>query len=451
MICHPLYALLIVMCPTKRYSASSSGATSQSDAPSPFLDLSQEQWYYTPNLANIDYNDVDTYTSLFGEEWDAGKDSAADFSHANDTNFCHSKDGLDSRVNCNGILQPHTDSCVLHRQDIDDRPSWIPTGARQINRSAKLVSASHSQSSSFPALKWQNGISKEKIAYLYRKLTADWPADLTSETRKNWETRVSKFLNVRPGLVQKLLANDSRVWTDMLTWADPKAMSGRERGLKGGKKVRGNYPATFTWLVGEMLTSDKDEMFERLSKYWGGISNAAIQGRFAQYVEKYGEITSPEPLLDKDDATFQHAADLIFLSVDGSKKAAENPNAGKNDALHQKQIKSAVRKAKQKRLNAARYTTGQAWMRDLSPDEIDKVHEAVSSYWVDSMDRRRVQYNLVSVNDYLQKHQDLLNKIQAGDDNAAWQVAIATVKKTHEMKSRIWDPPEEKSPTARSR
>lgn len=309
---------------------------------------------------------------------------------------------------------------------------------------SKKPKKSNTDTRGFTPLKWQHDIPRPLIRQLYFELTRDWPL-LEEKAGRQWDISISRYLDHRPTIVQGLFASDQKAWQEALDWCKAESMIARSMAYsRSTQRKRQNRLIKVNWLAGQILSFEKDRIFERLAKYWNNVALTAIQGRITSYVKAHGKIHSPEPLLDKDEAVFRKAADLIFLPSDRPRLALRHPDAGANDSLHQPSTQYGVMdehgrpihlpyQPTQKRPSARRYHTPHSWLDTMSISEIDLIHAAVAKHYAQNIKAQKRLSLLLSVNEYLERNPGHLYLIKAGSDYVAWQVAKDTSKQPYYM------------------
>lgn len=303
----------------------------------------------------------------------------------------------------------------------------------------------------FASVSWTRGLSKAKRDNLYAQVTYAWPTDLDLRIAKRWDSSLSKWLGKDPYLIQGLLSGNEKSFREVWEWCQPGKMAARSMKRAGSSTAKRTRTMTnrlveVKWLAGKIFYDDKTKIVSRLSDFWEGTSKAATYSRLINYTNTYGVIQSPEPLLSDDKDEFEYAASLIAIGPIDNKRAVRHVDAGENDILHQYSaqyskygdiiaLQSQSLKQDQIRLTAKRYTSGQAWLHNLSPSQIDLIHNLIASHWIDNLYRHKKSEYFVVANEYLGSHPNSLMRLKQGDDQEAWQIARAIAEKPYHVKS----------------
>lgn len=277
----------------------------------------------------------------------------------------------------------------------------------------------------YPPSQWQYKYRKDQIDTLFDNLTASWPNYVSQDSLMAQFTRINKWLNINPTIVAGLMDSDEATWEYALVFCklSIERTKAPRKAAKKNERIK-----TFAWFAAPMLTSKKAFMVERLAEYWGFEKLKEVNPRVNRYVGKFGPITSPEPLLEgSDEETFRRAADAIYCK--GAPYGHRNVGAGKDDLLHQiscSEIDSNAKVQRRIRVGAARYNSGESWLRSMSYEEVADIQDAIRDHWGSGVADRVALECLLLVNDFLETHPRYINRIKRGDQAAIKYVSRLT-------------------------
>lgn len=332
------------------------------------------------------------------------------------------------------LKQAHVTTEMQDNADQYSTDDCVPPSVREDVRHGKERRAATYQPG-LRCMRWQKGIPKGIIEEIYKRISAQWPKDLPMDTVRKYDYSTSRMFNRHPDLLKGVLMGNEAAWKDVLAWSKGDMMKARATSYGAIAKTRTRHTlVTVNWLAGKILTDDRDRILDRLSEYWGGLNRKTIYMRLLYYSMDFGKVQSPEPLLSKDDDTFQKAADIIWTKHRARQQ--RHPEAGKYDILHQYSPQYSVLDENghlatipvekiQSRPTAARYNTGQAWLDESAIEQIDLVHNGIASQMNAGLHHKRVKENLMLANAYLEDRRDLLEAIIGGHTEAALQVLQA--------------------------
>lgn len=291
---------------------------------------------------------------------------------------------------------------------------------------------------SFPVRGWQTDLRQEDVKRIYDRLSSTWSSHLPPATIAYQAQCASTYLQRYPEIVTGLVAGDENIWKAFIKRMKIRPMVERFRYTTDRSTM--THMVDLAWLAKPMLYSKKESILNRLSHHWNDAPRKLVNSRLAHYTENFGAITSPEPLLSNDHEAFVAAANAIFCET--QPKSKRHVGASRHDILHQNQDSAGVeagnqyvpRKLKYHRLNAGRFTSGQDWMKDKSPGEIAKIHDAIGSNIVDTVSTPTLHNIFIAANKYLEGHKDVIEKIEEGDQHAAWKVARLCVKRISQLR-----------------
>lgn len=320
----------------------------------------------------------------------------------------------------------------------DSTERGIETGTRHQRRLSRY---------GFPSGKWQISLLSEQVRQMYDRLASTWPDNLPIEMKARRAIYANVFLNKHPEVVQGLVANDEEVWKTFLERMKITPTKLQSALRSAHRKVdRKDHLVNLNWLDQPILYSEKEAIQDRLSIHWNGVPRRRVNARLDSYTSTFGAITSPEVLLRGNEEDFIAAANAI--DCEGENKFKRHAGASKYDILHQGSASNdhislleaegtsyVPRKSKHLRFDVPRFKSGQSWMKNKTPGEIESVHAAIRAHLVDKISRGTLQKFYLQVNEYLESNRGLLERIEAGERYAAWYVAGHCVKRSGQMRN----------------
>lgn len=284
----------------------------------------------------------------------------------------------------------------------------------------------------FPPAQWQYRYLKDQVKWLFDKLAESWPDRVQGKVLDAHINRVNKWLAVNPGIVSALMEDDLTTWEQVklhcLLDVNRQVAPRRSESKKKIKMI------PLAWLARPILSDKKDFIIERLARHWGMDKGKEVHPRINRYVAKFGPITSPAPLWEANEDSFRRAADAIYCK--DAPYGHRMVGAGDDDILHQDQPEDdasfnmdILQTTKRLRVNAARYHSGQAWLDEKTFEEIAAVQDTVRIYWEIEIDHKVMLDCFLMVNDFLENHRRMIDRILEGDQEAASYVAHLTRSK----------------------
>lgn len=283
----------------------------------------------------------------------------------------------------------------------------------------------------FSAAQWQHRYLNNQVKFMFARLTRSWPDYVSRDVLETHFNRLNKWFNINTSIVARLINNDEAIWEHALIYCMldvNRAKVSRKSPAKKEKMV------TISWLAKPILSSEKDAILTRLASHWGFDKVKEVHPRANRYANKYGPITSPEPLLDmNDEETFKRAADMIYCK--SAPYGHRMVGAGENDLLHQypapynveatknEQVRSSSRRLK---VGALRYNSGHSWLRGVSYEDIAFIQDTVKDCWGGGLASRVTLACFLNVNDFLESHPTYIERIKKGDKGAAEYIARLT-------------------------
>lgn len=357
--------------------------------------------------SNASDDDTDEWMRLMEEDLDENKQSSP-------------QSAFTTRKQSEGFSQPVPDQNTSTSE-------WIyPTCRRLIEPG-------------FPNRGRQADYLKEDVDRIYARLSDTWPRHFSPEIISYQARYASRFLRKHPDFIQALIDNDDMTWDIFIRTMEikPKLKKNKYTGNRKGP----NHKVDLTWLAEPMVHFQKERIIERLSEYWNGADRKLVNARLLRYAGMFGAITSPGPLLEDDEEVFEKAANTIFCENDG--KSQRHSKMDKKDSLHQghqtivgegSSSHTITRKSRFMRLDAARFTSGQEWMKSRTPSEIAAVHDAIRAHLIDKLSKPTLHSIFIKANEMLEGNERLLDRIEAKEEYAAWYVASNCVKRQSQLK-----------------
>lgn len=309
-----------------------------------------------------------------------------------------------------------------------------PNG-EQVEEMANPHKMRYTDNVEFPTAPWQEEYTRAQIEKMYTSISSQWPHDMDPWT-KNKCYRCLYYMTLKhKKLREDLLAGDEATIRRVASQTSPDKVLARARGPRRdtftGERWRNFRAAKTGWFLGHLTQKEYDKIMQGLINHWK-LKTATVTSRLLFYAQTQGLITSPELLLSDDPEDFSQAAALIFNAERSGKFRALGPDfQGTFDELHQTSERYGnlskgpffIDYEQWTSLPSSQRFNSHEWQKERSYAAIKTIHGAVVRQWVPWLNAQYITRQLKNVNQFLQDHQEYIQRILDGDEVAAFTVA----------------------------